>query len=44
VRPAAFYTNEYLDFHIKDRIGGFDPFEPQFAVAELAAQGRKGLD
>jgi hypothetical protein len=33
---AASDTNEYLDFYVKDRIGGFNPFEPQFAVAAFA--------
>jgi hypothetical protein len=36
VRAAAFYANEYLDFRIKDRFGGFNPFEPQFAIAAFA--------
>ena len=28
VRMAAFCANEYLDFHIKDRIVWLNPFEP----------------
>jgi hypothetical protein len=44
VRTAASYANEYLDFRVKDRIGGFDPFEPQFAIAAFAAQGQRRLD
>jgi len=40
---AAFCANEYLDFHIKDRIVWLNPFEPQFAAAALAAHGRRGL-
>jgi hypothetical protein len=39
VRTAAFCANEYLDFRVKDRIGAFDPLEPQFAVAAFAVQG-----
>jgi len=43
LRMGAFYANEFLDFHIKDRIVWLNPFEPQFAVAVLAAHGRRGL-
>jgi len=44
VRTAALYANEYLDFYVKDQIVWFNPFEPKFAVAELAVQGRRGFD
>jgi hypothetical protein len=41
---AAFCANEYRDFDIKDRIVWLNPFEPQFAIAEFAVDGRRGLD
>ena len=44
MRTAAFYANEDLDGDIEDRIVWFNPFEPEFAVAELAVQGRRRLD
>jgi hypothetical protein len=44
MHTAAFYANEDLDDDIEGRIVWFYPFEPEFAVAELAMQGRRGLN
>jgi hypothetical protein len=44
VPKAAFRTNEYLDFRIKDRIVRLDQFEPQLAIAALTAHGRRRLN
>jgi hypothetical protein len=44
MHTPAFYANEDLDDDIEDRIVWLNPFEPEFAVAEFAVQGQRGLD
>jgi hypothetical protein len=44
MQAAAFSANEYRDDDIEDGIVRLNPIEPEFAVAELAVQGRRGLD